>query len=91
MFRTHSYFLSVQTQFVDQVTRMIFPWSIKAPCETDNFDQQISPDADGDESSCLRPYPIKAQKHVKSFTPDEIENCITHADITEQQLGIYSQ
>ena len=47
-------------QFVDQVTRKTFPWSIKAPCVSDSFDQQISLDADGDETYRLTPYPIKA-------------------------------
>ena len=38
-------------QFVDRVTRKTFPWSIIAPCKPDNFDQQISLDADGDDTS----------------------------------------
>ena len=46
-------------QFVDQVTRNIFPLSIKAPCKIDNFDQQISLDADGDESYRWTLYSIK--------------------------------
>ena len=69
-------------QFVDQVTRNTFPWSIKEPCKSDNFDQ-VSPDADADESYRLTPYPIKA--------PDKVENRFIHADFTAQQLGIYSQ
>ena len=75
-------------QFVDQVTRKTFPWSIKAPCKSENFDQQISLDADGDDIYRLTPYPTKARKPVKTFTPDEVENRFTHADFTAQQLGI---
>ena len=29
-------------QFLDQVTRKTFPWSIKAPCKSENFVQQIT-------------------------------------------------
>ena len=43
-------------QFVDQVTRKTFPWSTKAPCKSKNFDQQISLDADGDDTYRLSPY-----------------------------------
>ena len=78
-------------QFVDQVTRNTFPWSIKAPYKSDNFDRQISLDADGDDTYRFTPYPIKARNAVKTFTPDEPENRFTHADFTAQQLGIYSQ
>ena len=49
-------------QFVVQVTRKTFSWSIKAPFNSDNFDQQISLDADGNDTYRLIPYPIKAQK-----------------------------
>ena len=55
---------------------------MKPPCKSDNFDQQISLDADGDESYHLTPYPIKARNSVRTFTPDEVENRITHADLT---------
>ena len=78
-------------QFVDQVTRKTFPWSIKAPCKSKNFDQQISLDADRDDTYLLTPYPIKARNPVRTFTPDELENRFTHVDFTTQQLGIYSQ
>ena len=78
-------------QFLDLVTRKTFPWSIKAPCKTENFDQQMSLDIDGDDTYRLIPYPIKARNPVKTFTPDEVENHFVHADLTEQQLGIYSQ
>ena len=78
-------------QFVDQVTRKTFPWSIKAQCKSENFDQQISLDADGDEIYRLTPYRIKARNPVKTFTPEEVENRFTHADFIAQQLGIYSQ
>ena len=78
-------------QFVDQVTRKIFPWSITSPYKSDNFDQQISLDADGDDRYRLTPYPIKARNPVRIFTPDEVENRFTHAGFTAQQLGIYSQ
>ena len=44
-------------QFVEQVTQKIFPWSIKAPCKSENFDQRISLDADGDDTYRLTPYP----------------------------------
>ena len=37
------------------------------------------------------PYPIKAQNHVRTFTPDEIESRFTHMDFIAQHLGIYSQ
>ena len=40
---------------------------------------------------CLTPYPIKAQKHVKIFTHDEIERRFTNANFNAQQLGIYIQ
>ena len=36
-------------QFVDQVERENFLWSIEAPCKTGNFDQKISLEADGDD------------------------------------------
>ena len=78
-------------QFVDQVTRKTFPWSIKAPYKSNIFDQQISHGADGDVTYRLTPHPIKAQNPVRTFTPDEVENRFTHADFTAQQLGIYSQ
>ena len=42
-------------QFVDQVTGKTFPWSIKAPCKSNNFDKQISIDADGDDTCRLTP------------------------------------
>ena len=80
-----------ELQFVDQVTRQIFPWSIKVLCKSDNFDNQILLDADGDDTYCLTTYPIKARNPVRTFTPDEIENRFTHADFSAQQLGIYSQ
>ena len=48
-------------QFIDQVTRKAFPCSIKATCKSNNFDQPISLDADGDESYGLTPFRIKAQ------------------------------
>ena len=63
-------------QFVDQVTRTTFPWSIKAPCISKNFDQQISLDADG-ITHRLTLYPIKARNPVETFTPDEVENLKT--------------
>ena len=78
-------------QFVDQVTRKTFPWSIEAPCKSESFDQQILLDTDGDDTYCVTPYPIKARNPVKTFTPDEVENRFIHADFTAQQLGIYSQ
>ena len=37
------------------------------------------------------PYPIKARNAIRTFTPDDVENCFTHADFTAQQRGIYSQ
>ena len=78
-------------QFVHQVTRNIFPLSIKAPCKTDIFDQQILLDADGVESYRLKPYSIKDGNHVRKITLDEIENRFTHADYTAQQLVIFSK
>ena len=78
-------------QFVDQVTRKTFPWSIKASYKSEKFDQQISLDADGDDTYRLTTYIIKARNPVRTFTPDELENRFTHADFTAQQLGIYSQ
>ena len=78
-------------QFVDEVTRMTFPWSIKAPCESENFDQQIPLDANDDDTYCLTPYTIKARNPVKTFTPEEVEKRFTHIDSTAQQLGVYSQ
>ena len=78
-------------QFVDQFNQKTFPWSLKAPCKSENFDQQISFDADGDDTYRITPYPIKTRNPVKTFTPDEVENRFTHADFTAQQLGIYNQ
>ena len=63
----------------------------KSPCKSDNFDQQISLDRDGDDTYRLTPYPIKARNPVRNFTPDEVEHHFAHADFTAQQLGIYSQ
>ena len=57
----------------------------------DNFHQQISLDADGVASYRLKPYPIKVRNHVRTFTPDKVENRFSHADLTAQQLGIYSR
>ena len=39
----------------------------------------------------LTPYPIKARNPIRTFTPDDVENRLTSADFTAQQLGIYSQ
>ena len=55
------------------------------------MDQQISLDADGDDTYRLTPYPIKARNPVITFTPDEVENRFTHADFTAQELRIYNQ
>ena len=85
------FYYQSKLQFVDQVTRKTFPWSIKAPCKSENFDQQISLDADGDDTYRLTPYPIKARNPVRTFTLDEVENRFIPADLTAQQLGIYSQ
>ena len=78
-------------QFVDQVTRKTFPCLIKAPCGSDNSEQQISLNADGDDTYRLITCPIKAQKPLTIFRPDEVEKRSTHADLTAQKLGIYSQ
>ena len=78
-------------QIVDPATRKNFPWSIEAPCKSENFDQQISLDADGNDTYRLTPYPIKARNPVKTFTLDEVENRFTHADFIAQKLGIYNQ
>ena len=80
-----------KVQFVDQVSRKTFPRSIEAPCKSDNFDQQISLDADGDNTYRLTPYPIKSHNTVKIFTTDEVDSHFTHAEFTAQQLGFYSQ
>ena len=80
-------FYQNKLQFVDQGTRKILPWSIKALNKTDKFDQQISPDGDGDESNCLTPYPIKAQNHLKAFTPDKVESRFTHAEFMRNNLA----
>ena len=77
-------------QFVDQVTRKTFSWSVKEPCKSDKFDEQFSLDADSDDTYRLTPYPIKVRNHIRAFTPDEVENCFTYADFTAQQLGICS-
>ena len=77
-------------QFVDQVTRKTFTWSNKAPCKSKNFDQQMSFEADGKDTYCLTPYPIKARNPLRTFTSDEVENRFTHADFTAQHFGIYS-
>ena len=78
-------------QFVDQVTLKTFPWSIKAPCKSENFDQQISLEADGDDTYSLTPYAIKSRNPVKTLTPDKVENRFADAEFTSQQCGIYSQ
>ena len=39
-------FYQSKLQFEDQVTRKTYPWSIKTQWKTDNFDQQISLEAD---------------------------------------------
>ena len=91
MFRTYSYILKNKLQFLDQVTPKNFLWSIKKPCKSEDFDQQISLDADGDDTNRLTPYPIKARNPVKTFTPNEVENCFIHAVFTAQRLGIYRQ
>ena len=80
-------FYQNKQQFVDHVTRKTFPWSIKAPCKSDNLDQQISVVADGDDTYRLTLYPLKARYQVRIFTTDEIANDFTHADFTAQQLG----
>ena len=72
MFRTYPINYQNILQFVDQVTRKTLPWSIKAPCKSENFDRQISLDADGDDTYCLTLYPIKARNPIKTFTPDEL-------------------
>ena len=51
-------------QFVDQVSRKTFPWSIKASCKSEYFDQKISLNTDGDDTCRLTPYPITARKPV---------------------------
>ena len=79
-----------KVQFVDQVTHKTFHCSIKAPCKSDNLDQQISLDEDGDNAYRLTPYPNKAHNPVKNFTPAEVDSQFTHADFTAQQLGFYS-
>ena len=48
-------------QFVDQGTRKTIPWSIKVPCKSENFDQQFSLEADGDDTYRLTTYPIRAE------------------------------
>ena len=80
-----------KVQFVDQVTRKKFPCSIKPPWKSDNFDQHISLDVDGENTYRLTPYPFTAHNPVKVFTPTEVDNHLTHAEFTAQQLGIYSQ
>ena len=84
-------FYQNKLQFIDQVTRKTFPCSIKASFKSNNFDQEISLDADGDESYRLTPYPIIARNPVRTVKPDEVENRFTHVDFAAQQLGIYSQ
>ena len=42
-------------QFVDHVSFKTFPWYNKAPCKSDNFDQQTSLVAEGGESYRLTP------------------------------------
>ena len=66
-------FYQNKLKFVDQVTRKTFPWSIKSTCKANNFDQQISLDADGDDTFRLTPYPIKARNPVRTFTPDKLK------------------
>ena len=73
------------------MTRKTIPWSIKASCKTDHFDEQVTLDADSDESNRLTSYPNKAQNHAKMFTPDGIELRFTQINFTAQQLGIFSK
>ena len=84
-------FYQNKLQFVGQVTPKTFPWSIKVSCISDNFDQQILLDADGDDTYRLTPYPVKARNPVRNFTPDEVENSFTQADFTAPQLGKNNQ
>ena len=84
-------FYQNELQIVDQVTYKTFPWSNKAPCTTNNFDQQILLDAEGYELYRLTPYPMKAKNHRRMFMPYETENHFTNADFAAQQLGIYSR
>ena len=78
----------MKLQFIHQVTRQTFPRSIETPCEASNFDQPIALNTDDDESHRLLPYPIQSPNHVKTFTPDEVEQRSTHATFTAQQLDI---
>ena len=56
------FFLPKQLQFVEQVTGKTFLWSIKAPFKSENSDQKMSLDADGNESHRVTPYPVTARK-----------------------------
>ena len=84
-------FYQNKLQFVDQVKSKTFLWSNKAPSKSAYFDQQISLEADGDESFCFTPYPIKARNPVRTFTPDDVGNRFTYAGFTAQKLGIHNQ
>ena len=57
-------FITKTISKVDQVARKTFPWSIKAPWKSENFDQQISLDVDGDDTYRFTPHPIKARNPV---------------------------
>ena len=70
-------------QFVGQVTRKTFPWSFKAPCKSKNVEQQILPDADGDETYRLTPYPIEERNPVKIFTPVKVFTKLKTASPTQ--------
>ena len=87
MLRTYSYILPKQIT----ICRPIQPNDLPLIYVNLKIFDQVSLDADGDDTYRLTPYPIKARNPVKSFTPDEVENRFTHADFTAQQLGIYSQ
>ena len=61
---------------------------MKASCKADNFDQQITLDADGDESYYLTPYPINARNHVKLFRLGDIERRNSDANFSAQKIDI---
>ena len=76
MFRTNPITYQNKLQFVEQVTRKTFLWSIKALCKSDNFDQQISLDAGGGDPHRSTPYPIGNTFNLlyRDWMADKLDN-----------------
>ena len=58
-FETIPFFYQSKVEFVDQVLRIIYLGSIKAPCRTIIFNQHIMHDADYDDTYRLTPTQLR--------------------------------